>query len=251
MTSERDIDHVLARWMDDGPTVVADRVIATAMTDVQTTPQLEARRTRLKELFMTMKPVMTMLGVAAAALIALAAFQMLTGGGVGTTRLISADELPSIVLNSTNAPDGWSIDGELEGEDALAHPIRSDPRSGTLESVAAGFVDSRAVDFCTSGEGCGTSWVAAYENEEAAHAAFEVLATEFLVGWVLSPQTINVPNELGEERRAFHDGMQGPTAPELIVLWRVDNLLLGVAGVGGLEGDRLVAVADQMDARVK
>ena len=28
MTTERDLDRTLDRWMDDGPTIVADRVIA-------------------------------------------------------------------------------------------------------------------------------------------------------------------------------------------------------------------------------
>jgi hypothetical protein len=35
-THDRDLDRVLDRWMDEGPTAVADRVIATAMTDVHT-----------------------------------------------------------------------------------------------------------------------------------------------------------------------------------------------------------------------
>jgi hypothetical protein len=51
MTHERDLDHMLDRWMDDGPTVVADRVIAAAMTDVHTTRQRDARWAPLKELF--------------------------------------------------------------------------------------------------------------------------------------------------------------------------------------------------------
>jgi hypothetical protein len=51
MTHERDLDHMLDWWMDDGPTVVADRVIAAAMTDVHTTRQRDARWAPLKELF--------------------------------------------------------------------------------------------------------------------------------------------------------------------------------------------------------
>ena len=39
MNRSRDIDRILDRWMDDGPSVVVDRVIAGAMTDVQTTRQ--------------------------------------------------------------------------------------------------------------------------------------------------------------------------------------------------------------------
>src|SRR5688572_3852233 len=99
MTQERDLDRVLDRWMDDGPTIVADRVIATAMTDVHTTRQRGARWALLKELFMTMKPAMTMLGIAAVAIVALAAFQILAeGGGIGAPRAITADDLSTIVL---------------------------------------------------------------------------------------------------------------------------------------------------------
>ena len=48
MTHDRDLDRVLDRWMDDGPTIVADRVIATAMTDVHTTRLRGARWALLK-----------------------------------------------------------------------------------------------------------------------------------------------------------------------------------------------------------
>ena len=50
MTHDRDLDRVLDRWMDDGPTVVADRVIATAITDVHTTRQRGARWASPKEI---------------------------------------------------------------------------------------------------------------------------------------------------------------------------------------------------------
>lgn len=40
MNRSRDIDHILDRWMDDGPSVVVDRVIAEAMTDRQSASAL-------------------------------------------------------------------------------------------------------------------------------------------------------------------------------------------------------------------
>ncbi len=80
MTHERDLDRVLDRWMDDGPTVVADRVIATAMTDVHTTRQRGARWVLLKELFMTMKPAATLLAVTLVAALGIAVYQFLLGG---------------------------------------------------------------------------------------------------------------------------------------------------------------------------
>lgn len=39
MTRDPELDRLLDRWMDTGPSIVADRVIAAAMTDVHTTRQ--------------------------------------------------------------------------------------------------------------------------------------------------------------------------------------------------------------------
>ena len=85
MTHERDLDHVLDRWMDEGPTVVADRVIAAAMTDVHTTRQRGARWALLKELFVTMKPAATIAIIVAVAVLGLAAYRVFLGGegGIG------------------------------------------------------------------------------------------------------------------------------------------------------------------------
>ena len=83
MTHDRDLDRVLDRWMDDGPTVVADRVIATAITDVHTTRQRGARWASLKELFMTTKLAMTAMAVIAIAALGIAVYQFVLGGGPG------------------------------------------------------------------------------------------------------------------------------------------------------------------------
>ena len=80
MTHDRDLDRVLDRWMDDGPTVVSDRVIATAMTDVHTTRQRGARWAPLKELFMTMKPATTAVALTVIAVLGIAAYQLWAGG---------------------------------------------------------------------------------------------------------------------------------------------------------------------------
>ena len=81
MTHERDLNRVLDRWMDEGPTIVADRVIATAMTDVHTTRQHGARVALLKELFMTMKPAAALVAVTLIAVLGIAAYQFFWAGG--------------------------------------------------------------------------------------------------------------------------------------------------------------------------
>ena len=253
MTDWRDLDRVLDRWMDDGPSAVADRVIAAAMTDVNSTRQRGARLALLEEIFMTMKPAMTALGIAAVAIVAGAMYQLLAGGDaeIGAPPVITADDLPSIVLNSSTTPEGWTIDSVLGGDEALADAIRSDSSWGRLEDASAGYLDGRAVDFCTSGAGCGTSWVALYDSDMAAHKAFGVLAAEFRSGWNMVPTTINVPNDLGDERRIFIIGGMGPSMASEIYLWRADNLLLGVAGLAELQGDPLRWIAQGMHSRAR
>ena len=63
--------------MDDGPRVVADRVIAGAMTEIQATQQRGARRASLKELFITMKPAAMVVGLAAVIILGVAAYQLM------------------------------------------------------------------------------------------------------------------------------------------------------------------------------
>ena len=83
MTHDRDLDRKLARWMDDGPTAVSDRVVEAVLTDVHTTRQRGARWALLKELFMTMKPAATIGVIAIVAVLGIAAYQVFLGGETG------------------------------------------------------------------------------------------------------------------------------------------------------------------------
>jgi len=142
MTSERDFDSALDRWMDDGPTIVADRVIAAAMTDVHTTRQRGARWVPLKELFMTMKPAVTLVAIAAVAVLGIGAYRFILGGEMGLggppDRVLTADDLPHIVLTEENAPDGLIVDATDDGAPALVTPLR--PVGPSFEMSA--FVDA-------------------------------------------------------------------------------------------------------------
>jgi hypothetical protein len=179
MTHERDLDRVLDRWMDDGPTVVADRVIATAMTDVHTTRQRGARWARLKELFMTMKPAATLVAVTLIAVLGIAVYQFILGGGprnIGddppptpTPRAFEdasgelepgtyASSIDSVEITYT-VPAGWTNDpaapelaGPYAGEtgglsfwivtDLFADPCRFD--QGTLDPPPGPSIDDLA-----------------------------------------------------------------------------------------------------------
>jgi hypothetical protein len=103
MTHERNLDRVLDRWMDEGPTIVADRVIATAMTDVHTTRQRGARWAPLKELFMTMKPATTALAIITIAALGIAAYQFVLGGGPSTGNDAPATPTPRVFEDASGS----------------------------------------------------------------------------------------------------------------------------------------------------
>lgn len=90
MTTERELDRTLDRWMDDGPTVVADRVIAAAMTDINTTPQRGAgwllrRYPRMTTIARGAQApqVRLLIGIAAVVAVALVGLRLAGGLNVG------------------------------------------------------------------------------------------------------------------------------------------------------------------------
>jgi hypothetical protein len=80
MTPDRDFDRVLDRWMDVGPTAVSDRVIAAAMTDVQTTTQRGRPRLPRRILAMTSQTIRRPHGAAIPVLTAAAVLAALVVG---------------------------------------------------------------------------------------------------------------------------------------------------------------------------
>jgi hypothetical protein len=186
MTHERNLDHVLDRWMDDGPTVVADRVIAAAMTDVHTTRQRRPRWALLRELFMTMKPAAMIVAIAIAAVLGIAGYQLFLGDetGIGnpppppTPRAFEdtsgalepgtyASSIDSVEVTFT-VPTGWNREAsapELAGPvaddgglsfwivtDVFADPCRFDqgalnpPPGPSVEDLANALVAQPGVD---------------------------------------------------------------------------------------------------------
>ena len=252
MTHDRDLDRVLDRWMDHGPTIVADRVIATAMTDIHTTRQRGARWALLKELLMTNKPAAAVLGIAAAIVVALAAFQILDGGGIGASRTITAEDLPQIIANAENVTGAESVDRVVEGETAAISPMRS-----TFVVDLPGWVDGRTHDLCGD-DGCLEAWVALFDTEANAAAAFEFYRAEFESdAWGIPSSARSEPDDLGDEA-VLYSGVADPGTGGVsgafldgIYFWRVDNLLMAVIGVADFDDDALRAIADDMTARAQ
>ena len=255
MTQPRDIDRVLERWMDDGPTVVADRVIAAAMTDVHTTRQIGAPWAPLKEFFMTMKPALAVLGLTVVAVFALAAFQILGGNGIGAPRVIPAEDITEIIASPDNLPGDWSLDDLVEGDAAMVTPMRS-----TLVVDLAGWVDGRTHRMCNHApdgdDECLLSWVGVFDSAASAEAAFDFYRAEFESdAWNIPPSARASLKDLGDEALLYSDVLDpgtggGPDGPLLhgIYFWRVDNALLAAVGLG-TEDDELRAIVDDMDAR--
>jgi hypothetical protein len=245
MTHERDLDNVLDRWMDDGPTAVADRVIAAAMTDVHTTRQRGARLALLKELFMTMKPAMPVLGIAAAAVVAVVAFQVLAGGGgVGAPRVLTADDLPSIVIAPGEQPEGMGHDSTYDDERILIRPIISVQGTDAIPYLEQpGFVAGRYTEFSDDRAGL-LSWAALYETAEDAERGLALYVKEVQseLGYGLGNR---LEVDLGDEG-AFYDDVD-PDDDAQVYLWRSGSLLMAAATYGDFEPAELQAVAEQMD----
>jgi hypothetical protein len=246
MTHDRDLDRVLDRWMDDGPTIVADRVIATAMTDVHTTRQRGARWVLLKELFMTMKPAMTVIGLAAVAVLAIAAYQLVAGGGIGGPRVVTPEDLPTIVLPEGQAPEGMGHDNTYDDERILLRPIISVTGTDAIPYLEQpGFVAGRYTEF--SGELTGLlSWAAIFETPEDAQRSLALYAEEVQSddGYALDHR---VEVDLGDDG-GFYDATD-PSNETLVILWRDGNLVLAAATYGPFDPDELRSIAEAMDDR--
>jgi hypothetical protein len=252
MTHDRDLDRVLDRWMDDGPTIVADRVIATAMTDVHTTRQRGARLAPLKELFMTMKPAATLVAVTLIAALGIAAYQLIwSGGQIGNPsepRIIAASELPDIVMNADDAPSGMNLDGiYTDRNEVLLRPIISvEGPDATLYTQQPGFIAGRFTEFSDEQAGV-LSWVALFATADDAQRALGLYAEEVesAEGYGL---TSRVDASLGDEGAFYSDG-DDPEFNAQVYLWRTGNLVLAAATYGDFDPGELGQLAEGMDDR--
>jgi hypothetical protein len=130
MTHDRDLDRALDRWMDEGPTVVADRVVAAAMTEIHTTRQRGALLAPLENLIMRMQPIAPLIGVAAAVVVALAIFTALGD------RSRVGDPEPTPSPRPTASPDPAAT---ITTAEAFSVPLSLELPSGWEVREAAAF----------------------------------------------------------------------------------------------------------------
>jgi hypothetical protein len=252
MTRSRDTDRNVDRWMDDGPTLVADRVIAAAMTEIQTTRQRGAQWAPLKEIFMTRKLAVMVVGLAAVIILGIAAYQLIPGGGLRiggpeTARTVTVAELPGIVLAANQAPEGMTHDGTYQGRDTLLRPIISVQGADAAPYIEQpGFVDGRYSEFSDGVSGL-LSWAALFESVEDAERARGLYAGELQSPDGYALDTVEAI-ELGDAGSYYDADAQDSVQ---VYLWRVENLVLAAATYGEFDSDRLRSIAEQTDVRAR
>lgn len=164
-------------------------------------------------------------------------------------------DLSRIVLTEHDLRPGMTLDDLRTGLDALLQPLALEETELALQP---GFVDARMTRIGTTGQdsywevGGYVTWVAVYESEADAVAAFDVLVTEHTSesGWRM--EQVGSPAH-GEEGVVLEGAAYG-WDDNLLHIWRDANLLLaaGALGITATEDDivgTLGSIADDMDIR--
>jgi hypothetical protein len=181
------------------------------------------------------------------AIVAIAAFQILAGGGgVGAPRVITADDLPTIVLPADDGPEGMQHDNTYEDERILLRPIISVTGTDAIPYLEQpGFVAGRYTEFSDDLTGL-LSWAALFETPEDAQRSLALYAEEVQSedGYALDNR---VTVDFGDDG-ALYDATDSSNEI-LVILWRNGNLVLAAATYGPFDPDALRSIAEAMDDR--
>jgi hypothetical protein len=228
MTRPHDFDQTISEWLDEGADRAPDRFVWAALEKVERAPQGDARLASVEEFLMKLKRAAPVLGIAAAIVLAIVAFQLVdsprTGDDEPTSRTYTAEDLERIVITESNAPDDVTVNVTRRGWHVINEPLRAGgpvmDRSTVLEAMTS--------ELDIGGAGYAT-WGVVFETEHAAREAFEFLVEEHD-----SPEGWNVEGSLpepaiGEESRQW-TGQQYDFESARTLFWRQDNMLLAVIG---------------------
>jgi hypothetical protein len=258
MIHERNLERVLRSWVDEGADLAPERFVWSALEAVEKTSQRGAWQASLEGLIVKLKHAAPILGVAAAIVIALAAYQLIGGRNVGevggpslqsTPRAITAEDLPNIVLTTANAPEGFTIDNTDVGAAALLVPLK--PSGPMIDQTA--FVDALMNNLNSTETGGYVSWAALFETAADAEVAFDYVVDEHgPVGWRMLRSSVD-PG-LGDESATYTGPAYDIFETNIVHLWRVGNLVLaavavGDVAVGDANADQLLSLAELMDER--
>jgi hypothetical protein len=220
-----------------------------ALDEVERTPQRVAWVAATEDFLMQFKRATPVLGIAAAVVLAIVAFQIVGSPSVGgpepTPRVYASEDLSHIVLSEANALEGLEPqeDTRTTGVDALTTPLR--PGGETIDTTH--FVDALRVDLSGSIGGF-TTWAALFQTPEAAAEAYAFLVTEHESpdGWDLANRRED-PG-LGDEG-AMWTGQQYDFDSARTIMWRQGNLVLAAVGWADWEPEEVRMIADQMANR--
>jgi hypothetical protein len=122
MNRDRNVEDIVARWVDEGPDAAPERFVWAALDAVEHAPQRGSWRIALENMPMIAKLVVPIVGAATVLVIAILAYQQLGGGGTGG--------------GPSPSPD---VDVSPSAAAGAASPCRTDtvefPRDGTLDVV--------------------------------------------------------------------------------------------------------------------
>jgi hypothetical protein len=245
MNRDPDLDQTLVAWLDEGADQAPERFVWAAMEDVERTAQRGAWRASTEELFMQFKHVTPILGVAAAVVLAIVAYQMFgTGiGGGPAPRVFTSDDLPTIVMTEENALEDMTLVRTATAQAALREPLPGGMRN--IETT--GFIDALLTEV-SSPQGGYVTWAAVFETEEDAERAFDYIvdAHEAPEGWGLGGSALDPA--LGDEGKDW-TGQQYDFERARTIFWRENNLLLAAVGWIDWDADYLRSISNTMDAR--
>lgn len=197
---------------------------------------------------MNAKPAMTVLGIAAAAIVAIAAYQILAGGGIGTPRVITRDDLPSIVVPADEGPAGMQHDNTYDDERILIRPIISVTGTDAIPYLEQpGFVAGRYTEFSDATAGL-LSWAALFETVDDAQRSLGLYVEEVRseAGYGLGNQA---EIDFGDEGGFYDD--DDPENDVQVILWRTGTLVMAAATFGDFDASELRDLAEGMDDRAR
>lgn len=231
---------------------------------------------------MTIKSVAPMLGVAAVVVLAVVVYLQLApeAGTTGPTptatatpsaspqsspspaaRLITVADLPDIVLTEGRTPIEWERGGtEEEPSDLVVYPTRSTratrEAAGEIDSVLGGI----ATEFTGPPDAVYICWAVVFETEADAQRVLAIYEADFTSprGWGLEHVSTEGPDGQegavyeGDTSRFLAGSAGSERVPANIRLWRVNNLLLVLAGFFEYEtGGGIHLLGDNMVARAR
>jgi hypothetical protein len=261
MNLERDADRQLRAWAAEGIDRAPDQFVWAALDEIDRVPQRSARRTRLDGLVIRLRPAATLLGAAAAVIVAIAVVSRFVAPnpGPGTSRDFVQADLAGILLWQDTKPSTWTLDNLVSNpREVSLIPIRSMTETETeTHPEPPGLVGGRYTDF-SGPAGAFMSWGLLFETDAQASAALPFYEREMDAAdaWGLGPGD---PISLGDGGFAYSGETTAflgqPTGVDPIradvYLWRDGNLLLAVGGWFDFDPAEVLAAAEGMNQRAE